>query len=370
MDHLTLTRRRLMSLGGSLLATTAFSGALGKLAFAQGAAAPKETVKAAFIYVGPVGDFGYSFAHDQGRKFLQEKLGDKVKTTFVESVAEGPDAERVLRQLAQDGNDIIFATSFGFMNPTLKVAKQFPDVKFEHATGYMTAPNMGIYNSRFYEGRAVLGTIAGMMSKTGKGGYVASFPIPEVVMGINAFTLAARKVNPKFETQVVWVNSWYDPAKEADAAKALIAQGIDVITQHTDSPGPLQAAEQGGAIAFGQAWDMTSFAPSAHMTAIVDHWGPYYAATVQSVLDGTWKQGDVWGGMKEDFVEMAPFNPKMPDDVKAAAQKIVDGTKDGSYKVFTGPIRDQSGAEKIAAGAAIPDGDLLKMDWYVEGVKS
>jgi basic membrane protein A len=366
---LEITRRRLLAGGASLLALSALNVVPGFAGFAA-AQEKKDKVKAAFVYVGPVGDYGYSFAHDQGRKFLAEKLGDKVETSFVENVAEGPDAERVIRQLAQDGNDIIFTTSFGFMQPTAKVAKQFPNVKFEHATGFTTGPNMGIYNSRFYEGRAVLGTIAGMMSKSGKGGYVASFPIPEVVMGINAFTLAARKVNPKFETQVVWVNSWYDPAKEADAAKALMDQGADVITQHTDSPGPLQAAEQRGAIAFGQAWDMQSFAPNAHMTAIVDHWGPHYVTSVQSVLDGTWKPGDVWGGMKEDFVEMSPFNPKMPEDVKAAAQKIVDGTKDGSYKVFTGPINDQSGAEKVPAGTVVPDGDLLKMDWYVEGVKS
>ncbi|KQT70088.1 MULTISPECIES: BMP family ABC transporter substrate-binding protein [unclassified Aureimonas] len=331
---------------------------------------PKAKVKAAFVYVGPVGDFGYTFAHDQGRKFLVEKLGDKVETSFVENVAEGPDAERVIRQLAQAGNDIVFATSFGFMQPTVKVAKQFPDVKFEHATGYMTGANLGIYNSRFHEGRAVLGTIAGMMSKSGKGGYVASFPIPEVVMGINAFTLAARKINPAFTTQVVWVNSWYDPAKEAQAASALIDQGADAITQHTDSPGPLQEAEKRGAIAFGQAWDMTSFAPNAHMTAIVDHWGPHYVSSVQAILDGSWKPGDVWGGMKEDFVEMSPFNAKMPEDVKAAAQKVVDDTKAGTFNIFTGPIKDQSGAEKIAAGTVVPDADLLKMDWYVEGVAS
>ncbi|UIJ74288.1 BMP family ABC transporter substrate-binding protein [Aurantimonas sp. HBX-1] len=341
---------------------------LGLPAVAQEA---KDTVKAAFVYVGPVGDFGWTYAHDQGRKYLEEKLGDKVETTYVENVAEGPDAERVIRQLAQDGNDIIFTTSFGFMNPTIKVAKQFPDVKFEHATGYQTgSDNMGLYNSRFYQGRAVLGTIAAMMSKTGKAGYVASFPIPEVVMGINAFTLAARKVDPDFTTQVVWVNSWYDPAKEADATKALLSQGADVITQHTDSPAPLQAAEQAGAVAFGQAWDMTSFAPNAHMTAIVDQWGPYYVNRVQALLDGTWEADNVWLGMAEGEVEMAPFNDKMPEDVKAAAQKIIDDTKAGTYEVFTGPINDQSGAEKVPAGEVIPDEDLLKMDWYVEGVQS
>ncbi len=356
------TRRKLM-LGAAALLSFAVAG--------TASAQPHEgPVKAAFVYVGPVGDFGYSFAHDQGRKFLEEKLGDKVETTYVENVAEGPDAERVIRQLAQDGNDIIFATSFGFMNPTLKVAKQFPDVKFEHATGYQTAENMAAYNAKFYEGRAVLGTIAGMMSESGKAGYVASFPIPEVVMGINAFTQAARKVNPNFETQVVWVNSWYDPAKESQAASALLDQGADVITQHTDSPGPLQEAEKRGAIAFGQAWDMQSFAPNAHMTAIVDQWGPYYVQRVQAVLDGTWETQNVWLGMKEGEVVMSPFNDKMPDNVKVAAQKIVDGTIDGSYHVFAGPINDQSGAEKVPAGQTVSDEDLLKMDWYVEGVRN
>ncbi|MEX6508233.1 BMP family ABC transporter substrate-binding protein [Jiella sp. M17.18] len=329
----------------------------------------KDKVKAAFVYVGPVGDYGYSFAQDQGRKYLEQKLGDKVSTNYVENVSEGPDAERVIRQLAQAGNDIVFTTSFGFMNPTLKVARQFPNVAFDHATGYKTAKNMGNYNSRFYQGRAVLGTIAGMMSKTGKGGYVASFPIPEVVMGIDAFTLAARAVNPKFTTQVVWVNSWYDPAKEAEAAKALLSQGVDVISQHTDSPAPLQAAEQAGVIAFGQAWDMTKFAPKSQMTAIVDHWGPYYVDEVNRLLAGDWKPRSVWWGMKEDILEMAPWNPRMPEDVQKAAQKIVDETKAGTYDVFTGPIKDKSGKLRVKDGVKIPDEELLKLDWYVEGVQ-
>ena len=360
-----LSRRKLLATAAALgFAATAVAPA-----FAQDA---KDTVKAAFVYVGPVGDFGWTYAHDQGRKCMEEKLGDKVTTSYVENVAEGPDAERVIRQLAQDGNDIVFTTSFGFMNPTIKVAKQFPDVKFEHATGYTNGgnDNMGLYNSKFYQGRAVLGTIAGMMSKSGKAGYVASFPIPEVVMGINAFQLAAQKVNPDFKTQVVWVNSWYDPAKEADATKALLSQGADVITQHTDSPAPLQAAEKAGAIAFGQAWNMESFAPNAHMTAIVDQWCPYYTKRVEALLDGSWEADNVWLGMKEGEVEMAPFNAKMPEDVKAAAQKIVDETKAGTYEVFTGPIKDQSGEEKVKEGETIPEGDLLKMDWYVEGVQS
>ncbi|EAU39959.1 Basic membrane lipoprotein [Fulvimarina pelagi HTCC2506] len=331
----------------------------------------QEPVKAGFVYVGPVGDFGWTYAHDQARQCMVEELGDSVETTFVENVAEGPDAERVIRQLAQDGADIVFTTSFGFGNPTVKVAQQFPDVKFEHATGFNPGgDNMALYNAKFYQGRAVLGTIAGMMSDSGKAGYIASFPIPEVVMGINAFQLAAQKQDPEFTTQVVWVNSWYDPAKEADAANALLSQGADVITQHTDSPAPLQAAEKAGAIAFGQASDMTSFAPNAHMTAIIDEWCPYYTKRVQAVMDGTWEPGNVWLGMEDGEVVMSPFNDAMPDDVKAAAQKVYDDTKAGNYEVFTGPIRDQSGEIRVPEGETMTEEELLKMDWYVEGVQS
>ena len=213
-------------------------------------------------------------------------------------MAEGPDSERVIRNLADDGNQLIFTCSFGYMNPTIKVAKRFPDVKFEHCSGYQRADNVATYNARFYEGRAVCGTIAGHMSKTGVAGYIASFPIPEVVMGINAFTLAARKVNPEFKTNVVWVSSWYDPAKEADAAKALFDQGADVIAQHTDSPAALQAAEQRGLMAFGQAWNMSTFAPTAHLTAIENHWGVYYIDRIRKVLDGTWESADTWWGLQ------------------------------------------------------------------------
>ena len=255
------------------------------------------------------------------------------------------------------------------MNPTLKVAKRFKDVKFEHATGYQRAPNMSTYNARFYEGRAVCGTIAGHMSKTGVAGYIASFPIPEVVMGINAFTLAARKVNPDFKTKVLWVSSWYDPAKEADAAKALIDQGSDVIAQHTDSPAALQTCEQRGLMAFGQAWDMSNFAPKAHLTAIVNRWGPYYEARVQQLLDGKWEAGDTWWGLKEGVLEMSPYNEVIPADVQAAAEATRTGIIDGSVNPFAGPIKDNAGKERLASGA-LGDGDLHKMDWYVEGVQS
>ena len=245
---------------------------------------------------------------------------------------------------AQEGNALIFATSFGFMNATAKVAKALPKVYFEHATGYMRGPNLATYNARFYEGRAVVGTIAGMMSKTGVGGYVASFPIPEVVMGINCFTLAARKVNPKFQTKVLWLSTWYDPAKEADAAKALADQGADIITQHTDSPAPLQVCEQKGLYGFGQASDMSAIAPKAHLTAIVDNWAPYYIGRVKAVMDGTWKTGDTWWGLKQDTVQIAPYNAAMPDNIKKAADEVKNAIIAGTLHPVTGPINDNKGA--------------------------
>lgn len=354
------SRRDIMKAAGA-------TAALPLLGTAVHAASP---VKAAFIYIGPVGDHGWTFAHEQGRKAAVAKFGDKLQTTIVENVAEGPDSERVIRRLAEDGNDIIFTTSFGYMNPTLKVAKRFKNVRFEHATGYQRAKNMATYNARFYEGRAVCGTIAGHMSKPGVAGYIASFPIPEVVMGINAFTLAARKVNPSFRTNVLWVSSWYDPAKEADAAKALIDQGADIIAQHTDSPAALQACEQRGLMAFGQAWDMSAFAPNAHLTAIANHWGVYYIDRIQKVIDDNWESGDTWWGFKEGIIKMTPYNDRIPADVQAAADATRDSIIDGSGNPFTGPIKDLSGVDRVATGSVLTDGDLHGMDWYVEGVQT
>jgi len=355
----TLTRR-------TILKSTAAAGALPIIGSSAFAADP---LKVAFVYLGPIGDHGWTYAHEQGRQDVIKKFGDKVQTSIVENVLEGPDSERVIRRLAEEGNKLIFTTSFGYMNPTLKVAKRFKDVKFEHATGYQRAPNMSTYNARFYEGRAVCGTIAGHMSKSGVAGYIASFPIPEVVMGINAFTLAARKVNPDFKTKVLWVSSWYDPAKEADAAKALIDQGSDVISQHTDSPAALQTCEQRGLMAFGQAWDMSNFAPKAHLTAIVNRWGPYYEARIQQLLDGKWESGDTWWGLKEGVLEMSPYNEVIPADVQTAAEATRTGIIDGSVNPFAGPIKDNAGKERLASGV-LGDGDLHKMDWYVEGVQS
>ncbi|MFK7943037.1 MAG: BMP family ABC transporter substrate-binding protein [Paracoccaceae bacterium] len=328
-------------------------------------AAPE--LKVGFVYVGPVGDHGWTYQHDQGRQAIEAAFGDRIETTFVESVSEGPDAERVIRQLAASGHGLIFTTSFGFMDPTLKVAKQFPDVKFEHATGFKRADNVSTYSGRFYEGRHVIGKIAGKMTKTNKIGYIASFPIPEVVRGINAATLAAQSVNPDIEVQVVWVNTWYDPGKEADAAKALIAQGADIIMQHTDSPAALQAAENAGVLAFGQASNMAKFAPNAQLTAIEDNWAPYYIERTRAVLDGTWESSDSWAGMDKNEVVMSPYW-NMPYEVAVMAKEAEADIRMGKVHAFTGPMVDRDGTERLSAGQVAEDGMLLGMDFFVKGV--
>ncbi|MEM0987573.1 MAG: BMP family ABC transporter substrate-binding protein [Pseudomonadota bacterium] len=343
-----------------------FLGLSAALLLASPALAEPE-LKVGFVYVGPVGDHGWTYQHDQGRLAIEEAFGDRVETTFVESVKEGPDAERVIRQLAASGHGLIFTTSFGFMDPTVKVAAMFPDVKFEHATGYKRAPNVSTYSGRFYEGRTVIGKIAGMMTETNKIGYIASFPIPEVVRGINAATLAAQAVNPDIEVQVVWVNTWYDPGKEADAAKALIAQGADMIMQHTDSPAALQAAEAAGVKAFGQASNMHKFAPTAQLTAIEDNWAPYYVARTQAVLDGTWESQDSWEGMAKNEVVMSPYW-NMPYEVAVMAAQTEAAIRVGEMHPFTGPIVDRDGTERIAAGEVATEEMMLTMDWFVQGV--
>lgn len=328
-----------------------------------------DPLKVGFVYVGPVGDHGWTYRHDIGRQAIEAEFGDAVETTFVESVPEGADAERVIRKLASSGHGLIFTTSFGYMNPTAKVAKDFPDVKFEHATGYKRGDNLSTYSARFYEGRAVIGTMAGMMTKSNVVGYIGSFPIPEVVRGINAFTIAMRKVNPEAEVKVVWVNSWYDPGKEADAAKALIDQGVDIITQHTDSPAPLQVAEERGVIGFGQASDMSTFAPNAQLSAIVDNWDGYYIERTRAVIDGNWESKDVWDGIASGMVAFPEYGPGVPDDVKAAADVVKGGIVDGSLHPFQGPIKNQAGDMVAEEGSAISDEELLGMAYYVEGVQ-
>jgi len=347
-----------------LLGATAATAALGRFGLARA----DEPFKAGFVYVGPVADFGWSHQHDLGRQAAQKALGDKLKTTYVESVKEGPDSERVIRELATAGNGIIFTTSFGFMNPTIKVAKQFPNVKFEHATGYKRTDNVATYNIRFYEGRYVQGVIAGKMSKSGVVGYIGSVPIPEVVMGMNAFIRGMHTVNPQGKIKLVWINGWYDPGKESDAAKALIDQGADIIAQHTDSAAPLQVAEQRGVKGFGQASDMIKFAPKAQLTSSVDHWDEYYTQRIQAAMDGSWKTQDIWGGLKIGMLHMAPWT-NMPDDVAQAAQAAQNGIEDGSIVIFKGPINDQSGKVKVVDGAQLSDDDILGMNWLAEGIE-
>ncbi|GIL04407.1 MAG: BMP family ABC transporter substrate-binding protein [Betaproteobacteria bacterium] len=326
-----------------------------------------EPLKVGFVYVSPVGDAGWTSQHDAGRKEMEQALAGKVVTTFVEKVPEGADAERVIRDLAAQGNRLIFTTSFGFMNPTIKVAEEFPAVKFEHATGYKSAANVGTYNIRFYEGRYLAGIVAGRMTKTNTLGYVAAFPIPEVLQGINAFTLGARSVNPKMQVRVIWVNSWYDPGKERDAANTLIGQGADVLTHHTDSTAVVAAAEEKGKMAVAYHSNMAKFGPKAQIAAVSHHWGAYYTRVAQSVLDGTWKPSNIWGGMKDGMIKLEAIGPSVPkevvDLVKAKEADIVAG----KFHPFTGPIRTNTGKEVIATGH-LSDEQLGKMDFYVEGV--
>ncbi len=328
-----------------------------------------DPLKVGFIYLGPIGDFGWTWAHDKGRKAMLEALGGKVVANYVENVKEDASALPVLRDLAQQGHKLIFTTSYGYMDQSVQLAKEFPDVKVEHCTGYKRAANLATYNSRFHEGRAVLGTIAGMMSKTGTIGYLGSFKVPEVVLGVNAFTLAAQAVNPKIKVKLIMIDSWFDPAKEAAATETLANLGCDVITAHTDSPATLQVCEQKGIFGFGQGADMSKFAPHAHLTAIEDIWGPYYISRAKAVLDGSWKSDDTWWGTKEGSVVISPYNSAMPKEVQAAADKIKAGWKDGTYDVFSGPIVDQSGAEKLAKGGKLKDAELATIDWFVKGVE-
>ncbi len=352
-------RKLLIALAASAAAIVASSGAMAQ-----------DKMKACFIYVGPIGDFGWSYQHHQGALEMQKNLGgaDKVEIAYLESVPEGADAERAITNFARSGCKIIFTTSFGYMDATNAVAAKFPDVKFEHATGFKRdTENVSTYNSRFYEGRYVQGVIAAKMSKKGVAGYIASFPIPEVVMGIDAFVLGAQSINPDFKVKVVWANTWFDPGKEADAAKALLDQGVDIITQHTDSTAAMQVAAERKVKAFGQASDMIKFGPETQLTAIVDNWGPYYTERVKALMDGTYKQIDIWGGMKEGHVVMAPYL-NMPDDVKKVAEETEAKIKSGSFNPFTGPIKKQDGSEWLAAGAVAPDGELLGLNFYVAGV--
>jgi basic membrane protein A len=355
-----MLRRQFTRLLGAGAAATALPSLIGS---AQAA----DLLKVGFIYLGPVGDFGWTYQHDIARKAAVEHFGDKIKTTYVENVPEGPDSEKVLNDLANQGNKLIFATSFGYMNYVLNSAKRHPSVFYEHATGYKRAANVSTYNIRFYQARYVQGVIAGKMSKAGLAGYVGSVPVPEVVQGINAFMLGMQSVNPKARMKIVLINSWYDPPKEGDAAKALIDQGCDIITQHTDSPAPLQAAASRGVKAFGQSTDMSKFASGTQLSASTDVWGPYYIKRIGDVMAGTWKSTDTWGGFDSGMLAMSPFT-NMPADVAALATATEADIKSGKNMVFVGPIKDQSGAVKVPAGITMDDGALSGMQWLVQGV--
>ena len=337
---------------------------------AVSAPAPKpEPLKIAFAYVGPVGDGGWSFAHDNARKALEKEFGDKVQTSFVESVAESADAERVFRDMVAQGNKLIFGTTFGYMEPMLKVAADAKDVNFQHATGYKTAENMSTYDSRTYEGAYMAGVIAGKMSKTGTLGVVASVPIPEVIRNINSFTLGAQSSNPKIKTKVVWVNEWFNPPKETEAATSLINGGADVLFQNTDSPAVLKTAEAKGKRAFGWDSDMTAYGPKAHLASAVINWGPYYVHTVKDVLEGKTASTQSWWGVKEGAIDIVSIADDVPAETKAKLDEIKAGLKDGSFVIWKGPIMDNTGKEQIAKDAVADDKFLGGLNFYVKGVE-
>ena len=339
---------------------------LGLGALCAAASAP---IKVAFVYVGPIADGGWSYQHNLGRLALQKELGARIETNYVESVPETADAERVIRQLAAKDYAVIFTTSFGYMDPTLKVAKLFPQVHFEHATGYKVSANVVTYEARFYEGAYLLGVLAGRMSKSNTLGYVGSFPIPEVLRNIDAFTLGARSVNPKIRTKVVWVDTWYDPGKERQAAEALIAQGADVLAQNTDSPATVQVAEEKGIYAFGWDSDMAKYGPHAQLTANTENWGPYYIDEVNKALDGSWTGGRKNRlGIKEGVVVLTPLNAAIPVDVARLFDARKQAIVAGSLLPFAGPIKDNTGAVKVPAGSSLSVEDLGAINWYVDGV--
>ena len=333
------------------------------------AAAATEPLKIAFAYVGPVGDGGYTFAHDQGRLALEKEFGDKIKTSYVESVPEGADAERVLRDMAGQGNKLVFGTTFGYMEPMLKVAPDFKDVKFEHATGYKTAENMRTYDSRTYEGAYMAGIIAGAMTKSNTLGVVGSVPIPEVIRNINSFTLGAQSVNPKIKTKVVWVNEWFSPPKETEAATSLINGGADVLFQNTDSPAVLKTAQEKGKRAFGWDSDMTAYGPKAHLASAVINWGPYYIKATKDALEGQWATGQSWWGVKEGAIDIVSIAEDVPADTKAKVEAVKKGLADGSFQIWKGPIVGQDGKEVLAKDTVADDKFLGGVNFYVKGVE-
>jgi basic membrane protein A len=344
--------------------------AVALFAVLAGTAAAAEPVKVAFVYVDPVGDSGWTYQHDLGRRALEKALGAQVKTTYVENVPATADAERVIRQLAAAGNDLVFTTSFGYMDATLKVAKLFPKVHFEHATGYKTAANVATYETRFYEGAYLLGVLAGKTTKSNSIGFVGSFPIPEVIRNIDAWTLGAKSVNPAVKTRVIWVDTWYDPGKERQAAETLIAQGADVLCQNTDSPSVVQVAEQKGIHAFGWDSDMRKYGPHAELTANTENWGGYYIDEVRKLMAGTWTGArNTRGGIKDNMVVLTPLNTSIPSELAKTVEDRKQAIATGKLLPFAGPLKDNAGAVKVAAGTVLTDQQLMSIDWYVEGVE-
>jgi len=370
-------RKRLWYVMGLLVVAAMVLTACGQAATPEPTEAPpteepeQETdlpVRAAFVYIGPPGDLGWTYEHDRGRKMLEEALGDDVETTYIEDVPEGPDAARVIRQYAQEGWDIIFTTSFGYMDPTLEVAEEFPDVLFEHCSGYKTRENMATYFGRIYQARYLSGIVAGEMTDSNIIGYVAAFPIPEVIRGINAFTLGVRSVNSDAEVRVVWTNTWYDPVVEREAAEALLDEGADMIAQHQDTTEPQKAAAERDALSIGYDSDMRQFVGDTVLTSPQWNWGTYYVDTVQNVINSTWETHQFWGGLETGVVQLAEISPLVPEDVREqvdAERERITGT---DWDVFCGPLNDQDGDEAVADGECMSDGDMLNMEWFVEGV--
>jgi basic membrane protein A len=377
-----MTKRTMLELAGwcTLAATAALVGCSKKEEAAPVAAAPArapasaaaskpEPLKVAFAYVGPVGDGGWTFAHDNGRKALEKEFGDKIVTTFVEKVPEAADAERVFRDLVGQGNKLIFGTTFGYMEPMLKVAADAKDVKFEHSTGYKTAENLRIYDARTYEGAYMAGVIAGAMTKTNTLGVVGSIPIPEVIRNINSFTLGAQSVNPKIKTKVVWVNEWFNPPKETEAATALINGGADVLMQNTDSPAVLKTAQDKGKRAFGWDSDMTAYGPKAHLGSAIINWAPYYIASTRAALEGKWTSGKAWWGVKEGAIDFVSMADDVPADVKKKVEDVKAGLKDGSYVIWKGPITDNTGKVALEKDKVADDDFLVGIKFFVKGVE-
>ncbi|MEI6550784.1 MAG: BMP family ABC transporter substrate-binding protein [Betaproteobacteria bacterium] len=350
------------------VAAACFLSPISSLAAEPSPPATKSPVKAAFVYVTPVFEAGWTHQHDEGRKAVEKALGSAVKTTVVDNVAEGADSERVVRDLAQQGHDVIFTTSFGYMEPTLKVAKEFPNVKFESITGYKTDVNVSVANARYYEGRYLAGVAAGRMTQSNVAGYVAGFPIPEVLQGLNAFTLGMRSVNPKAQVKVIWLNTWFDPVKERDAAFALFNQSVDVITFHTASNAVMVAAQERGKMAIAYHSDMRKVAPDAQLMAVTHEWGAYYTQRVSDVQKGQWRTGNVWAGLKEGMIRVGDFGPKLPAKVRDEIVKVQQDISQGKRHPFQGPIADNEGKAIVAAGQKLSDVQILNMNYGVAGV--